>query len=179
MIKIREATQNDKPSLTEMRLALQVHDEAHNPRTWQTTPQGKRRQAEQVDAMLQDPEGSVLIAEENGKSVGFTWGTAIIRPHYTPDRVGSINLIYIIEGYRRRGIGTQLVKALFDHFKTHQVKMITLNYILGNPHAEGFWKKLGFTPVRVSANITPQLLERHLNIHAQENVRARRTDHFK
>jgi GNAT superfamily N-acetyltransferase len=125
----------DKPALTEMRLALQAHDEAHNPRIWHTTPEGKRRQADQVDAMLHDPDGTTLIAEENGEPTGFTWGTATTRPHYTPERVATINLIYVREGHRRRGTGTRLVRALCHHFAAQRVQEVTLNYIVGNPHA--------------------------------------------
>jgi GNAT superfamily N-acetyltransferase len=167
MTTIRRATQNDTPALTEMRLALQAHDEAHNPRIWHTTPEGKRRHTEQIATMLQDPDGVTLIAEENGEPTGFAWATATTRPHYTPERVATINLIYVREGHRRRGTGTRLVRALCDHLAAQRVQEVTLNYIIGNPHAEHFWKKLGLIPVRVSVNTPLQQLQRRLNTNPQ------------
>lgn len=101
MTTIRKATTKDKPALTETRLALQTHDESHNPRIRHTTPEEKRRHKKQTPTTLQDPDDTTLTAEKNGKPTGFASATTT-RPHYTPERAATTNPIYAREGHRRR-----------------------------------------------------------------------------
>tara|TARA_B100000676_G_C17872719_1_gene729518 strand:- start:701 stop:862 length:162 start_codon:yes stop_codon:yes gene_type:complete len=41
-------------------------------------------------------------------------------------------------------------------FEDQGIDHITLNYVVGNPQAERFWKKLGFNLVVVAANRSPK-----------------------
>lgn len=162
MSTIREAKPTDKDELLTMGLALQWHDEASNPRIWKVTEEGKRRIDTTVDEMLSDEEGIAIVAEENGKPVGFAWGHVVHRTDYTPKAVGFIRLIYLKEEYRRRGTGTRMVWEICRFFRAKGVEEVNLNYILGNREGEGFWRGLGFEPVRVSANTPLKALEERI-----------------
>jgi len=163
MINIRAATSADRCHLIRMRLALQRHIEASNPKVWKTMEMGERWQAQQVDDMLNDKEGTVLIAEKDDGAIGFLYGNIEVRNHLTPSCVGFIRLIFVNKDYRKHGIGTNLIEEIVNYFKSNGVEEVSLNYILGNSEAEEFWNKLGFTPIRVSANTSLEALEKKLD----------------
>jgi len=59
------------------------------------------------------------------------------------------------------GIGRRLVGELCRFFASKNVEEVTLNYIIGNKEGEGFWKTLGFKPIRIGANVQfKELMER-------------------
>jgi len=163
MITIRAATPADRCHLIKMRLALQRRIEASNPRVWKTTDMSEKWQAHQVDEMLNDKEGTVLIAEKDDRSIGFAYGHIEVRNHLTPSCVGFIRLIFVNKDYRKHGIGTSLIEEIVNYFKSNGVEEVSLNYILGNSEAKEFWKKLGFTPIKVSANTSLEALEKKLD----------------
>ena len=55
--------------------------------------------------------------------------------------IGLLMLDYALQG---KGVGTQIVKELFDYFKEQGFKSIELSYIKGNPQSKAFWHKNGF-----------------------------------
>jgi GNAT superfamily N-acetyltransferase len=162
MPTIREAKPTDRDELLRMRHALQRHDEASNPRIWHVTEEGKKHLDATVDEMLSDEDGIAVVAEENGKPIGFAWGHVAHRTDYAPRTVGFFRLIYLEEGHRRRGTGTRMVREICRYFGERGVEEANLNYILGNREAEGFWSGLGFEPVRASANTPLKALEERL-----------------
>jgi GNAT superfamily N-acetyltransferase len=162
MPTIREAKPTDREELLSMRHALQRHDETSNPRIWHITEEGKKRLDAAVDEMLSDEDGIALVAEEDGRPVGFAWGHVAHRTDHTPKTVGFIHLIYLEEAHRRRGTGTRMVQEICRYFSEKGVEEANLNHILGNTEGEGFWKGLGFKPVRVSANTPLKNLEERL-----------------
>jgi GNAT superfamily N-acetyltransferase len=162
MPTIREAKPTDRDELLRMRHALQRHDEDSNSRIWHITEEGKKRLDATVDEMLSDEDGLAVVAEEEGKPIGFAWGHVAHRTDYTPKTVGFIRLIYLKEGHRRGGTGTRMVREICRYFSEKGVEEANLNYILGNGEAEGFWSGLGFEPVRASANTPLKALEERL-----------------
>ncbi|MFX0210681.1 MAG: GNAT family N-acetyltransferase, partial [Candidatus Hodarchaeota archaeon] len=98
---IRQARPTDKEELVKMRLSMQEHMEASSPRIWRMTDEGRRSIAEDVEQMLSDEEGMVLVAEEDGAVVGYTHGHVAHRVEYVPSGVGFIHGIYVQEPSRR------------------------------------------------------------------------------
>jgi GNAT superfamily N-acetyltransferase len=160
--KIRTAETKDREELVEMRLQMQHHMEASNPRVWHVTIEGRQGFYTEVDEMLADQDGEIIVAEADEGLVGYTYGRVAHRANYTPGGVGFINGIYVQEHLRRRGIGTRLIQELCRFFKTHSVEEANLRYVLGNREAEGFWRSLGFKPVLQTANTPLEALERRL-----------------
>jgi GNAT superfamily N-acetyltransferase len=162
MTTIRPAAPRDRQRLIEMRNALQDHAEASNPHIWRFTQTGRSRIPDQVDEMLADPDALTLIAEEEGTPIGFIHGRVTRREEYAPAAVGFIGLIYVEERHRRKGTGTGLVRHLTALFRSRGAAEANLGYIAGNTQAESFWRGLGFTPVRVTANTPLDDLENRL-----------------
>jgi GNAT superfamily N-acetyltransferase len=162
MPNIRPAAPRDRQRLIEMRTALQDHAEASNPHIWRLTQAGRSRIPEHVDEMLNAPDALTLIAEHEGTPIGFIHGRVTHREEYTPTAVGFIHLIYVEEHHRRRGTGTALVRCLAAHFRAQGAEEANLGYITGNTQAVRFWRSLGLTPVRVTANTPLDQLENRL-----------------
>lgn len=55
-----------------------------------------------------------------------------------------------------------MVREIYRYFRERGVEEANLNYILGNIEGEGFWRGLGFEPVRASANTPLKALEERL-----------------
>ncbi len=159
---IREADASDRGDLVEMRLLLQRHLEASNPRIWRMTEEGERKIAEEVEQMLCGEDSRVVVAEVGGVVVGYAYGTVSRRASFMPRSVGFINGIYVREPYRRRGIGIRLMEELCKFFDAEKVDEVNLRYVLGNREGEGFWRRLGFKPIIHTANIPLEELERRL-----------------
>lgn len=159
---VRKAIASDKQSLVQLRLSLQRHVEQSNDDIWKITEMGIQRLEQDVDQMLSDPEGLVLIAEKDGIIMGFAYGKAAQRTDYKPNRVGFINMIFIQEDHRRRGIGTQLIHKLCQFFKSKNAENISLRYVIRNKEAQAFWEHLGFKPIIHTTNINLEQLEERL-----------------
>jgi GNAT superfamily N-acetyltransferase len=70
--------------------------------------------------------------------------------------------MYVIERFRRKGIGRRLVKELFTFFNSKGIEYLTVRYIIGNKEAEPFWQKLDFNPIIITAMTNPKKLESKL-----------------
>jgi ribosomal protein S18 acetylase RimI-like enzyme len=156
----RRANPTDKEHITEMRLQLQRHVETSNPNIWHLTEEGKNKISQEVEDMLADERGTVLIAKQEGQPIGYIYGQISHRTHLTPGAVGFISGIYVKENHRRRGIGTTLVRELAKTFRAQGMEEVNLRYIVGNREATKFWTSLGLTPVITIANTPLEELEK-------------------
>jgi len=161
-MQLRKAVPSDKQNLVQMRLSLQQHVEKSNDEIWKVTELGIRKLEQDVDQMLSDTEGLVLVAEKNGDNIGFAYGSVAKRTDYKPNRVGFINMIFIKEHYRRQGIGKKIVHRLCQYFESNNAEHITLRYAVGNRGAQAFWKRLGFRPIIHTANTKLEQLKEQL-----------------
>ncbi|MFX1562929.1 MAG: GNAT family N-acetyltransferase [Promethearchaeota archaeon] len=161
-MQVRKATASDKQSLLQLRTSLQEHVEESNDGIWKITEMGMQKLEQDVDQMLSNTEGLVLIAEKDRNIMGFAYGQVVQRADYTPKRVGFINMIFIQENHRRQGIGTKLVQRLCQLFKSKAAEHISLRYVVGNKEGQAFWEQLGFKPIIHTAKINLEQLEERL-----------------
>jgi ribosomal protein S18 acetylase RimI-like enzyme len=156
---IRKAVSSDVERLVELRLFLQQHCEESNPSVWRITQEGKELLKQKVEDDLLERNSQVLVAEVDGEVVGFGQGEVAHRTDYLPKSVGSISTLYVRKKFRRRGIGTRLVKELCKLFSLEGAEQVTLRYIIGNKEAEKFWNNLGFKPIITTADAHPKKVE--------------------
>lgn len=77
------------------------------------------------------PDG-LIVAEDRGHIVGFAFGhlrdvpTAALE-HWGATSAGYVQLLAVHPNYRNRGIGTTLVKQLFDAFRRAGADFVTLH----------------------------------------------------
>jgi len=91
-----------------------------------------------------------LVAELNQKIIGFVYGREsknvpdeVLRK-WKATRVGSVEVLTVEEKYRRRGIGTQLLKSLFQAFTERGIDTVTLSTPAKEIAAKRLYDKLGF-----------------------------------
>jgi len=87
------------------------------------------------------PGEAVFIATDNGRVVGVC---GLNRDHYLSDpMVGRVRHLYVAVDHRRKGIGSRLVCAVIGAAQGHFAR---LRLRTDSPHADGFYRSLGFMP---------------------------------
>jgi N-acetylglutamate synthase-like GNAT family acetyltransferase len=134
LVSIRLAVASEREELE----ALQLRSSLNNP--------GDR------DALLANPDAIVLpaeqiaaaqvfIAEIDSKIVGF----AAVLPR--TDGETELDGLFVEPNIWRHGIGRSLVDRCGDHAIANSS---TALYVIGNPHAKGFYEACGFESLSVS-----------------------------
>lgn len=92
---------------------------------------------EQLKDSLGSPDYLFLVAEEEGRVVGYAGLLKILDE-------GDITNIVVEEAYRNRGIGKRLTEALLDEGKKCGLHAFTLEVRAGNLAAIHVYESLGF-----------------------------------
>jgi ribosomal protein S18 acetylase RimI-like enzyme len=108
--------------------------------------------AEFVRQMLEDasgPDGIVLVAEEKGHIVGFASGR--IETRLERDRLAVIDFrngvvleLYVSPPWRRRGLGSELLAMLDEHFRARGCQACMIEVFAPNGGARDFYSRLGY-----------------------------------
>ena len=113
--------------------------------SWDSTP----TQADIQGFHSSEPD-FFLVGELNQKIIGFIYGREsknipdeVLRK-WKATRVGSVEVLAVEEKYRRRGIGTQLLKSLFQTFTEKGIDTVTLSTPAEEIAAKRLYDKLGF-----------------------------------
>jgi len=92
-----------------------------------------------------------FVAEAENKILGFVYGRESSPPaealnKWKSRKVASIETLAVDEDYRRQGIATSLLTALFEEFKQKQIDLVTLSVPAVEVAAMKLYGKLGFEP---------------------------------
>lgn len=92
-------------------------------------------------ARLLDAEGGVILAaEEGGGLLGYVWTRFVLDE-------GDIGNIAVAPGFRRRGAGAALLKALLEEAERRQAAVVQLEVRESNLAARRLYEKNGFETV--------------------------------
>ena len=92
-----------------------------------------------------------FVAEAENKILGFVYGRESSPPaealnKWKSRKVASIETLAVDEDYRRQGIATSLLTALFEEFKHKEIDLVTLSVPAVEVAAMKLYGKLGFEP---------------------------------
>jgi len=160
---IRKAEATELAEIAKMHLSLQEHLENSNSSIWKYTKERKRLLKQQYTERLAEENSLVLVAEVRAKIAGFLLATVSSRTDYIPRIIGSLSSIYVHENYRRRGIGSRLVREACRFFSAKKAEHIYVRYVLGNTEGEGFWESLGFKPILLTAGTIASAIENRIS----------------
>jgi GNAT superfamily N-acetyltransferase len=150
---IREANEANIERLIELRLALQDHMERCNSRIWRLSAQGREGAGEHLSQIFSDENAVIFVAvSDDGEIVGMIIGRIETSDKYVPSTAGTIRLLFVSESWRRRGIGSGLVRRLYQFFASRGIEAISVRYVVGNDEAVQFWTKIGFKPIIITAS---------------------------
>ena len=88
-------------------------------------------------------DGVALIAEEDGRALGFVFCVLGDRGRKT----AHVTDIYVRPEARRRGIGRALLAELVAPAREAELEHVSLEVLVRNPDARRLYERLGFTPV--------------------------------
>ena len=98
--------------------------------------------------MIQNKSIGLFIAEEKNEIIGYVSGWIEERPPiYSLKKTGYLSNLFIIPQKRKKGIGSNLHKALLGWFKTKKIKYIELTVNAQAKPAYAAWSALGYEEV--------------------------------
>lgn len=133
-VKIRQAKQEDADAVLSMVKALKPDDVSSRKDAWE----------EVFPRLVNSPDHLIVVAEINGKIVGFASATKIItfevsRPFLT------IDMLWVEPEYRYQGVGRVLVSACVDFAQREGCIQVA---VISREEAKGFYEKLGMSEGR-------------------------------
>jgi ribosomal protein S18 acetylase RimI-like enzyme len=101
-----------------------------------------------IERLLRDGQGAWLLAEHEGRIVGFV--TIELRPapdepFMVPEVRATVDSLGILPAWRRRGIGRQLMAAAERWAREHGAQRLMLSVWEFNDGAKGLYDALGYT----------------------------------
>jgi ribosomal protein S18 acetylase RimI-like enzyme len=102
-------------------------------------------------AGLVDGERSLcLVAESAGEAVGYLAGRMGERTTLRPVEVAELESMYVLEGYRGKGVGARLVDEFLGWAGSRGAERASVVAYAANERAIRFYQRAGFRPKSVS-----------------------------
>src|SRR5579859_3472966 len=95
--------------------------------------------------LRRDPEASV-VAEADGKVVGFMLGEVRAFEFGLEEPTGWIEVLGVAPGQRGRGVGRELLEAMLKHFRSQGAKSVRTLVDEQAGELQQFFTSLGFEP---------------------------------
>jgi ribosomal protein S18 acetylase RimI-like enzyme len=111
---------------------------------------------EVTDHFTSDPD-YCLVAEVEGRVVGFILATTIEKEGTAWKKYGYVSWIGVGETFQRTNLGLRLYKKLEERFKEDRVRMVIADTEANNERAIAFFKAIGFSPSRQHLWLTKTL----------------------
>lgn len=100
---------------------------------------------------IRSSNSCIFVAEEDDKIVGYLLAFKVDREEmFKIKKAGLIADIFILDNFRKMGIGESLVKECFKWFKQNNIHFVEINIEVSNDGGLKFWNKMGFEDVCVS-----------------------------
>ena len=145
-MKIRPAQRADIPTLGKLgAMMVQMHHDLDPLRFIAPRPGTEQGYGGYLGSQLQAPDSVVLVAEDDGKVLGYAFGH--VDDYDYPSLRGPAGIvedILVDPAHRGRGIGEQLLHALLDELTKRGVPRVVLSTAERNEAAQKLFAKAGF-----------------------------------
>jgi len=143
-MKIRRANQKDLKVLNDLQIKLAKY-ERKICKTLKNPELLRKKYNEYYKKKIKQKNCVFWVAEENKKIVGYVFGEIETPKHlHIYKKRGYIHDAFVLEEYRKIGIGEKLIQKLIQWFKLNGIKWIRVSAYTNNKSAIKFWKKMGF-----------------------------------
>lgn len=145
MTNIRLAVETDAEAIARLWEALVKFHQTIDPDLPAAAPGGGMLYAQRLTNRLHDTHTRVLVAEVDGKVVGYVLGVIVdLTPEmFAQENSGFLADIYVDEAYRTQGIGRGLVESLRNWFAERGVKHFEWYVASQNETGRAFWTAIG------------------------------------
>jgi ribosomal protein S18 acetylase RimI-like enzyme len=142
---IRTATLQDLPGLQELVDQLAYSDLPYDNEVdlqWSRTQDG----INYLNEKILQKNGVCFIAETDETLIGYSTIAIKKLPAWRKVTAAEIENLYVVESYRKRGIGKELLEACIRWVKDQKIDRISVSVFSGNESAKEFYIKRGLTP---------------------------------
>ncbi len=140
-MQMREATRQDVPSV----VALLAQDRLGHDRETPTDPLPDDYW-EAFDAIDDDPDNLLVVAEDHGVIVGTLQLTFIPYLTFGGGWRAQIEAVRVASDRRGQGVGRQLMQWAIDQARSHGCHLVQLTTNKTRTDAHRFYESLGFEP---------------------------------
>jgi phosphinothricin acetyltransferase len=142
-MRIRNATTSDLGRIND----IYNHYVVNTPVTFDLVEIKLQQRVVWFEQFSHDGPHQLLVAEEDGRVVGCSWGHAF-RPKQAYDTTVETS-VYLAHDAIGRGLGTQLYEALFERLRGHDLRIAIAGITLPNEASVALHKRFGFEPAGV------------------------------
>jgi ribosomal protein S18 acetylase RimI-like enzyme len=148
---IRLVTSADAPSIAELWQSLVSYHQALDAALPGVAPNGAGRYAKRLLQHLDDPNTCALIAEEDGRVIGFALAMIVdlLPDTFAQEPGGFLADIFVDAAYRRQGIGRTLVNTMQAWFRERGITHYDWHVAARNPEGLAFWRSIGGREVMI------------------------------
>lgn len=146
---VRPARRSDTDEITGLWQAMMSLHRALDPR-FKFDADAASAFRQHVRSAMRNREMCVYVAELGGRIVGYVLAHTTPRPPIYPvGRYGFISDLYVMEPYRRQGIGQTLLQYAVKWLASLGVTAVELLAAERNEQGRAFWEAMGFRPFLV------------------------------
>jgi len=153
-VTIRPAQPSDEEALGRYGGALMRLHHQFDPQRFITTSHPERGYGRFLVSQLQDPDSVVLVAEQDGRVVGYAF--AALEPmswKELRDACGFLHDVYVDEATRRGGVGRRLVVEAIRWMASKGAPRVVLGSAAGNTGAQALFRDLGFRQTMIEMTL--------------------------
>lgn len=145
MIKIRKAQEDDLIKIAGLWKAFMKYNGEFN-KSFETNKKATEIFAREMLDKIKQSDCRLSVAESDGELIGFCYSYISQKPKYFKlDKFGFIGDLFVLQEYRRCGIGKSLVEDAIDFFAGKKIKQIELLVAMKNVGTVKFWESMGFS----------------------------------
>ena len=158
-ITVRRATSADLPTLGRLgALLVRTHHDFDPKRFIEASPQTETGYASFLGTQLDAPNVAVLVAEQNGEVIGYTYAGVEGRDYMSLRGPAGVVYDIVVDPRRRRGgVGRALLQAALGFLKSHGAPRVVLSTATHNDAAQRLFESAGFR--RTMVEMTAELSE--------------------
>jgi ribosomal protein S18 acetylase RimI-like enzyme len=147
MMRIRSFCESDIEWIAEQRAGMNSVHEEFDPLYYEPADGASAEFSSYLLKQSGSPDFCLLLAEEDGRRLGYCMGWVNTRPPiYKRRRVGYISHICVEGGSRGMGVGKALIRAMEDELRRQDVEFIEIHVAVENADAVRLVGRLGFRP---------------------------------
>lgn len=144
----RSAAKKDIPALSE----LYTHFYKHNALLQPDDCVAVKESGNYPKWILDQPLHTIFLAESENKIIGFIHLEIVETPNYpsiVAHTFGQITDLFVLENYRRKGVGKQLITAAKQWGASNNLDYLELLVLGNNPQVINFYQKMGLNVARL------------------------------
>jgi GNAT superfamily N-acetyltransferase len=142
-VTVRRAAKGDIPTIVELWHELQLANCGYDKRL-AVKPSAQSWYEGFMGLQIDHDNAIVVVADLDGKVVGYGFGQVMQRPTLADGDCGYIADLCVAPSARGRGVGRRIFLEIRSWFFRVGIRHIEVQVVRSNPASQAFWRKMGF-----------------------------------